>query len=190
MGVDDSSQVYRPAEDTWLLIDCLSKATYRGLVVEVGSGSGVVSRFIAERGFEVLAIDISEAAARSTRLNCSQLLGRVHIIVGDRLKALRPSVKIGLIASNPPYLPKENTSDTATEGGESGAEFTIDLIDEAEEFMATGARLVLIASTLGDVEAVTRHAEAKGLDVMCLESRRLFFEEIRCYELRKILTHE
>ncbi len=175
--------VYRPAEDTWLLIDCLSDLVFWGVVVEVGSGSGEVSKHMAERGVEVVAIDISEAAARSTLKNCSHLLNRVHVIVGDRLKALRPSSKISLIASNPPYLPSENTSDITTEGGQTGAEFAISLIDESEEFLEVGAKLVLIASTLGNDEAIIKHAGEKGLNLRRVSSKRLFFEEIRCYTL-------
>ncbi len=167
------------------MVDCLSDLTFEGVVVEVGSGSGVVSKHIAERGFEVIAIDISEAAARSTLENCSRLLSRVHVIVGDKLKALRPSSKISLIASNPPYLPSENTSDITTEGGQTGAEFAISLIDEAGDFLAAGAKLVLIASTLGNDEAITKHAGEKGLNLRLVASKHLFFEEIRCYMLWK-----
>ncbi|GBC70962.1 Release factor glutamine methyltransferase [Candidatus Calditenuaceae archaeon HR02] len=177
--------VYQPAEDTWLLIDCISGLTFGGVVVEVGSGSGVVSRHIAERGVEVVAIEISEAAARSTLENCSHLPSLVHVIVGDKLSPLRPSSRISLIASNPPYLPSENTSDITTEGGQTGAEFAISLIDGSEEFLEAGAKLVLITSTLGNVEAITRHATAKGLSLRHIASKRLFFEEIRCYELWK-----
>lgn len=177
--------VYQPAEDTWLLVDCLSELTFEGVVVEVGSGSGAVSSHIAERGVEVVAIDISEAAARSTLANCSHLLNRVHVIVGDKLSPLRPSSRISLIASNPPYLPSENTSDITTEGGQTGAEFAISLIDESEEFLDKGAKLVLIASTLGNDEAITRHAAEKGLNLRRIASKRLFFEEITCYTLWK-----
>lgn len=177
--------VYQPAEDTWLLIDCLSGIEMDGWVVEVGCGSGEVSRSIIERGVEVVAIDVSEAAARRTRQNCSRLAERLHVIVGDRLKAIRPSKKISLIASNPPYLPSEDLADDAIEAGPTGAEFAISLIDEAESFMSAGAKMALIASTLGNIEAITEYAESKGLKTKLLASRHLFFEEIRCYEITK-----
>ncbi|MCS7145274.1 MAG: methyltransferase [Nitrososphaerota archaeon] len=177
--------VYQPAEDTWLLIDCLSSLTGGGLVVEVGCGSGEVSRNLAERGVEVVAIDISQAATKATRQNCLNLLDHTHIVVGDKLKALRPSGKIRLIVSNPPYLPSEDTADVATEAGPTGAEFAISLIDDAEQLMEMGSRLVLIASTLGNAEAIVEYAEKRGLIVRCVASRRLFFEEIRCYEVWK-----
>ncbi|MEM4298473.1 MAG: hypothetical protein QW815_08920, partial [Nitrososphaerota archaeon] len=107
----------------------------------------------------------------------------VHVIVGDKLKALRPSRKIGLIASNPPYLPSEDTSDITTEGGQTGVEFAISLIDESEELLRMGAKLVIIASTLGNAEAIAKHADERGLNISLIASRHLFFEEIRCYML-------
>ncbi|MEM4591052.1 MAG: methyltransferase [Nitrososphaerota archaeon] len=177
--------VYQPAEDTWLLIDCVSQTQLSGLVVEVGSGSGEVSRFLAEKGAEVVAIDISYAAAEATRSRCGPFLSRVHVVLGDKLSALRPSERITLIVSNPPYLPSEGITDRAIYSAPTGAEFIKDLIEESTPFLEKKAKLLTIASTLSSPEAITEYAADKALQVTRKSSRRLFFEEITCYELSK-----
>jgi len=180
MGVDE---VYRPADDTWLLIASLQGIVDGGLVVEVGCGRGEVSKFLAESGCEVIAIDVSEAAARSAREACASHLGRVHLVVGDKVRVIRPSGRIRLVASNPPYLPSGDDPDPAIDGGPTGAEFSISLIDDAFPLIEQGARIVLVSSTLGNAEAVERYAGARGLRARILSSKKLFFEELRCYEI-------
>lgn len=177
--------VYQPSEDSWLLIDCLSMAVATGLVVEVGCGSGVVTQLLAERGAEVIAVDISDAAVNETKSRCRLHLSCVHLLRGDALKALHPSKKVSLIVTNPPYLPSEEITDIAIFAGPTGAEFIKDLIDESRQFIEKGSKLVFIASTLSNIETIIEHAARSGLRIRKLSSRRLFFEEIGCYEVRK-----
>ncbi|KAF6385179.1 N-6 adenine-specific DNA methyltransferase 1 [Rhinolophus ferrumequinum] len=131
------SDVYEPAEDTFLLLDALeaAMAELKGVEIclEVGSGSGVVSAFLASMiGPQALYIctDINPKAAACTleTARCN----KVHIqpIVTDLVKGLLPRLKekVDLLVFNPPYVvtpPEEVGShgiEAAWAGGRKGRE--------------------------------------------------------------------
>ncbi|KAI5185262.1 release factor glutamine methyltransferase [Nematocida homosporus] len=103
--------VYPPDEDTFLLEDAIMKdlaahSTPPKIIVEVGSGSGYISRVLAQHfptSF-VLATDINPYATTQTQTtllpysNASAL--RTSIIAG-----IKPSIDLAIF--NPPYLPSE-----------------------------------------------------------------------------------
>ncbi len=180
-GLGAGERVYEASEDTWLLEDSLLKLDWSGLAVDVGCGGGYITLTLLKRGCEVVALDISEEAARATASRSAQSASRLHAIVCDKLAALRPTGRISVIACNPPYLPSEEPADRAVDGGPSGAEFSLELISQARPFLDRGARLVLITSTLSGEDAVLESCKKMGLRVEMLGSRRLFFEELRSY---------
>ena len=49
--------VYEPAEDSWLMVEHLPPL--KGLVLEIGCGTGIISINLAKRGNQVTAIDLS-----------------------------------------------------------------------------------------------------------------------------------
>ena len=140
------SRVYEPAEDSFLLLDTLSSPSETAflqqrfgrpshddedskghrlpppLVVEVGTGSGVVVSFVhaqaqpifGTRGVLTLGVDVNafacgataETAARAGADNPSThglFLGAVR---GDLLAPLRPG-SVDVLVFNPPYVPTD-----------------------------------------------------------------------------------
>ncbi|XP_066226503.1 methyltransferase N6AMT1 isoform X2 [Saccopteryx leptura] len=131
------SDVYEPAEDTFLLLDALEAAVAElprvEICLEVGSGSGVVSTFLASMiGPQALYMctDINPEAAACTleTARCN----RVHIqpVITDLVKGLLPRLKekVDLLVFNPPYVvtpPEEVGShgiQAAWAGGRNGRE--------------------------------------------------------------------
>uniref|UniRef100_F6YDD7 Methyltransferase HEMK2 n=2 Tax=Equus TaxID=9789 RepID=F6YDD7_HORSE len=131
------SDVYEPAEDTFLLLDALEAAAaeFTGVEIclEVGSGSGVVSAFLASMiGPQALYMctDINPEAAACTleTARCNS----VHIqpVITDLVKGLLPRLKgnVDLLVFNPPYVvtpPEEVGShgiEAAWAGGRNGRE--------------------------------------------------------------------
>jgi len=179
-------RVYEASEDTWLLEDSLLKLDWIGLAVDVGCGGGYVTLKLLKRGCEVVATDISEWAARVTASRSSQSASRLHVIVCDKLTALRPTRRVAVIACNPPYLPAEGPADWSVDGGQTGAEFSTQLISQARPFLDMGARLVLVTSSLGGEHAILEACEKMGLRTIMLDHRRLFFEELHCYLVERL----
>ena len=59
--------VYEPAEDSWLMSRHIPK--FKGSVLEIGCGSGIISIHLAQRGNQVTAIDINPKAVEATKFN-------------------------------------------------------------------------------------------------------------------------
>ncbi|EKG10655.1 DNA methylase N-6 adenine-specific conserved site [Macrophomina phaseolina MS6] len=134
-------RVYEPAEDSFLLLDTLSAAPEQQflarrfgqarapLVVEVGSGSGVVLAFVARNATAILgrpealalAVDISAFACRATAQTLCTALADEHAsrdtlfldaINSDLASALRPG-SVDILIFNPPYVPTPALPDLA-----------------------------------------------------------------------------
>ncbi|KAM4788356.1 methyltransferase N6AMT1 isoform 3-T4 [Cyanocitta cristata] len=132
--------VYEPAEDTFLLLDALERdaGSLREarveICLEIGSGSGVVSTFLASSilGPSALYIctDINPMAAYCTQETA--LLNNVHLqpVITDLVKGLSPRLngKVDLLLFNPPYVvtPSEEVKSRGIEaswaGGKQGRE--------------------------------------------------------------------
>ncbi|XP_078214557.1 methyltransferase HEMK2 isoform X5 [Callithrix jacchus] len=123
VGRGTFSDVYEPAEDTFLLLDVLEAAAAElagvEICLEVGAGSGVVSAFLASMiGPQALYMctDVNPEAAACT-LETARCNG-VHIqpVITDLVKGLLPRLKekVDLLVFNPPYVvtPSEEVKHT------------------------------------------------------------------------------
>ena len=62
--------VYDPGEDSFLLVEAaLKEARPEDKVLEVGTGSGIVSLFVEDVAASVVATDINPSACKNARLN-------------------------------------------------------------------------------------------------------------------------
>lgn len=133
-------------------------------VVDVGTGSGALAIVLARHlgQAQVIATDISANALRVAAANVDAygLRERITLLRGDLLAPL--SGPIGLIVSNPPYVPQERLPTLpddvrlyepvqALDGGAGGLALIERLLRQAEERLATpGLLTVEIDATQGD----------------------------------------
>jgi release factor glutamine methyltransferase len=112
--------VYDPAEDSFLLLDTLELEDWTtinpSLVLEVGSGSGVVSAFLSSLigpskacmflflFLVYLCTDINEMATRATKLTSKLNNSNLEPIVCDFFSALRVPHAVDILVFNPPYV--------------------------------------------------------------------------------------
>ncbi|XP_020851694.1 methyltransferase HEMK2 isoform X1 [Phascolarctos cinereus] len=137
VGQGAFQEVYEPAEDTFLLLDALEAQAEElmgiEICLEIGSGSGIVSAFLASIiGPQALYMctDINPKAADCTLETA--LCNKVHIqpIITDLAKGLLPRLfkKVDLLVFNPPYVvtPSEEVGshgiEAAWAGGRNGRE--------------------------------------------------------------------
>jgi 16S rRNA (guanine1207-N2)-methyltransferase len=124
-------------EGTALLLETLEqklpKKTQR--ILDVGCGDGIISAWLAQRGHEVTAVDISEFALEATRktLEANQLTGRV--LASDVYQAL-DNERFDFIISNPPFHQERDIH-----YGAAGR-----LIRSAPSHLNRGGQLVLVAN--------------------------------------------
>lgn len=135
-------QVYEPAEDTFLMLDCLeeSLAGSLGLCVEIGSGSGCISAFLAKHyNIHMIAIDINPIACKTTLETAAFNHTNVDSLRGDLLHCIRDGV-VDLIVFNPPYVVTSsdeiggNGIEAAWAGGIDGREVIDRFLQNANVF--------------------------------------------------------
>ncbi|KQT31086.1 tRNA (adenine-N6)-methyltransferase [Chryseobacterium sp. Leaf405] len=104
--IQQSKDVFRVGTDG-VLLGALATVNGFSKVLEVGTGTGLISLMLAQRNSDAafLGIDINEEAVNFTQLNFqnSPFSTRLHNIYQD-FKEFKTEDKFDLIVSNPPYF--------------------------------------------------------------------------------------
>ena len=179
--------VYKPAEDTFLLLDNL-KVRPGETVLEVGCGNGIVSLTAAQHTNRVVATDINPSAVEAVKRNAklNRLEGKVEARVGLLFKPVAGE-RFDLIIFNPPYLPQEPKEkigrlELAWSGGPTGREVSNMFIENVRTVLKEGGRVLLIQSSVSAGEKTIEHLKRKGFSVRVLDKRKLDFETLLCIE--------
>ncbi|XP_008323103.1 methyltransferase N6AMT1 [Cynoglossus semilaevis] len=179
-GRGDFQDVYEPAEDSFLLIDALEKDAQKlqqlspSVCVEVGSGSGVVSAFLASVvGTSALYIctDVNPAAARCTEMTASCNKVSLQPVVTDLVECLLPQLngKVDVLLFNPPYVvtpSKEVCSrgiEAAWAGGKRGREVMDRFLPLVSQLLSSRGLFYLITIAENDPEEIIRLLGIHGL---------------------------
>jgi len=130
-------------------------------ILEVGTGSGIISCLLAELLPEaaITATDISDEALEIARKNCASLKldGRIEFMKSDLFSALEKrkyKSYFQVIISNPPYISEEEypylqreivcfEPPNALIGGETGIEFTKKLLEEGCFFLSKNGCFII-----------------------------------------------
>lgn len=188
-GRGDFREVYEPAEDSFLLIDALEKDADRlqrmspCVCLEVGSGSGVVSAFLASVvGPSALYIctDVNPAAAQCTAETASCNRVSLQPVITDLADSLLPQLcgKVDILLFNPPYVvtPSEEVGSTGIEaawaGGERGREVTDRFLPAVVQLLSDKGLFYLITIAENDPEEIIHLLSQSGLKgELCLSTR-------------------
>jgi release factor glutamine methyltransferase len=182
----DPDQVYPVREDTLLLLEAaLEEVRPPDRVLDLGTGSGYIARYLVGKAALIIATDVNPHACRIA----SSEGGGVGVARADLTAGLRGH--FDLILFNPPYLPTkpgERINDwleKALDGGENGREVIRRLIPDLPRVLAPGGRLLLIISEVtgvGEVLAllqdvgfssrVVRRNQVEGEDLLVVKAER------------------
>ena len=155
-------------------------------MLEVGCGSGFISRELALRVRSLLATDINPHAIRATKAK------GIEAVRADLFQGIRG--KFDLILFNPPYLPtkaeERNTQwiNYALDGGECGRETIDRFLKCLPDHLCPGGRALLLVSSLTGPKEVHDMASDAGLTVKTVANVGCFFE--RLYVLRLEVAHK
>ncbi|MDO9522639.1 MAG: class I SAM-dependent methyltransferase [Methanocorpusculum sp.] len=158
----DTTQIYFPSEDTYLLIKAaLAEVKPNDRVLEIGTGSGAVAKSVTEITPQVLAVEINPHAAQY-----AHEVNGIEVIRGDLFKPV--CGEFDLILFNAPYLPTtpeergDDWLEYALDGGPSGREVVERFLHEAPPHLSTFGRILLLISSLTGIDEVLKlcHAEA------------------------------
>ena len=152
-------EVYEPAEDTFLLLNAIN-IKKNNLVLEIGTGCGIIALECARRGAEVVCTDSNpyavEIAQRNFKENQLMLKGRIEFRKGSLFSVLKNNEKFDIIIFNPPYLPTKSDEriggwfDVATNGGIDGLKIIEQFLNGVKKHLSKNGHAYFVFSSLSN----------------------------------------
>ncbi len=186
-----SKDVYEPAEDTFLLAENLT-VNKDDVVLDMGTGCGILGILAAKKAKKVIAVDSNPHAVRCAKINAkvNKVADKMDIRLGDLFQPIKQDERFTLILFNAPYLPsgpeEEKTwMGRAWAGGPRGRQLIDRFIAEALHYLSENGRILLVQSSLSDVEETLNKLRETELEARILAEKRFMFETIVLIEARK-----
>lgn len=193
--------VYDPAADSFLLAENVD-VNANEKVLEIGSGSGYVSIFLAKKYpmAEYFCVDINFDAAKITRENGKRNDVQLHVICSDLFSTLKQKKKsvdntplcapypyFDVILFNSPYLPvqEDGLLAKAWSGGKGGLEIIRDFIVNLPAVLKRTGRCYLVVSSFTNITKLKKIVQKVGNNLKLSEIDRvkLVGEKIFLYKL-------
>lgn len=179
-----SKNVYEPAEDTYLLAESLV-VNQDDVVLDVGTGCGILGVLVAKKAKRVVALDLNPHAVRCAQMNAERnsVADKMDTRLGNLFEPVMDDEKFNMIIFNTPYLPSKKSEqkawiDRAWAGGPSGREIIDQFISQAPQYLAEKGRIVMVQSTLSNVHETVRKLEEEGLVATIVAEKKVAFETI------------
>lgn len=183
--------VYEPAEDTFLLAERLA-VTEDDVVLEVGTGCGILAVLAAEKAKRVVAVDVNpyaiECAIKNAQTNSVE--DKIEFRRGDLFEPIKQNESLNVIVFNSPYLPSEPDEEKswigkAWAGGPDGRQVIDRFIADAPNFLADDGKIQLVQSSLSDVDKTIRMFNERNLQAKVAAQVKFAFESIVLVEAKR-----
>jgi release factor glutamine methyltransferase len=183
--------VYEPAEDSFLFAENLD-VEKGAQVLDVGTGCGILGILAAEKAAMVLAVDLNPYAICCAKENSAlnKVNSKMAFMQADLLTAFDENARFDLILFNAPYLPAaEHEAETwigrSWAGGVNGRQVIDRFISQAQPHLKTAGQVLLMQSTLANVEETIRKFGEHKLKARVRAERKLpFFETLALIEAK------
>lgn len=180
--------VFHPGlfSSTLLLLEYIEAKISAGeTLLEVGSGSGLISVVAAKSGLDVTAIDISKTAIENTIANASENNVSIKVVQSDLFSNLS-SQTFDWVIINPPYYARnpENDADRAWYCGEDFKYFK-DLFKQLPNFIGVQSKVVMVLTLECNLTEIFRIAREAGCEFSLIAEKKAFFDgKDMLYQLR------
>jgi release factor glutamine methyltransferase len=190
LELETHPDVYRPAEDTALLLKALAALDVGpgDLACDVGTGTGAAGLAMARRGARVIGVDVNPRAVRLARANAARnAIAGFEAVQGSLLAGLKGP--FDLVTFNPPYLPVEGEMPgdlaKAWEGGPGGIAWARLFLAGLHRTLAPGGRAVVLMSSLGARGAFDALVAERGLEAEVVATEPLAFETLEALRVQR-----
>jgi HemK-related putative methylase len=180
--------IYKPREDSLLLQKYVKKYA-KGLVLDIGTGSGIQAITAAKRKNvkKVIALDIQQEVidyCNEKIKNNKIVFLRSDLFSDLELKITRQ--KFDTIIFNPPYLPEDaRLRDLTIDGGKKGYEILGRFLNEVNNYLKPEGIVLIVFSSLTNKEIINRMILNNLLRYKELEKYHIFFEDLYVYLIKK-----
>ena len=189
--IETDDLVYIPSDDTFLLAENLEIKKGQS-VLEIGTGSGLVSMYASLLTDDVTATDINynalELAEKNFKLNN---INTIKLEFGDLFEPVKDK-KFDVILFNTPYLPTDSDDiinddlNYAFDGGLDGRKVIDRFINQVSNHLNDKGIVQIIQSSLSDNDRTLDMFDRNGFVAEIAESEKFFFEEIVLINAYKI----
>lgn len=183
--------VYEPAEDTFLVADKISVTNYN-VVLDVGTGCGILAILAAKKAKKVVGVDINPYAIKFANKNAetNRVSERIDFRLGDLFDPIGKSERFDLILFNSPYLPSEIDEEKswigkAWAGGSNGRKVINRFIENVPNFITTNGKILLVQSSLSDVNRTLEMFDEINLKAKVVAQIKFPFEMIVLIEAER-----
>jgi release factor glutamine methyltransferase len=186
-----------------------------GLVLDMGTGSGIQALTASEKADLVIALDIDKKVIKHCEKNINKenikfFKSNIFQIfednfffydkIEDELKIYKKKIcdkekmlilnkkqiKFDLIIFNPPYLPQElKKRDIRLEGGKKGYEVIEKFLNKVYNYLKKDGNILLLFSSFTGKKKVNNLILKNKLKFIELEKKHIFFEDLYVYYICK-----
>lgn len=182
--------VYEPREDSFLLSDNALDYTEQGFrVLEVGTGTGLLSLIVADKAKEVVGVDLNPQAVELSKRNADlNEIKNVEFKKSDLFENVNGI--FDLIIFNPPYLPSSEDGSRLPgreqwSGGEDGREIIRRFSSEARGYLKDTGKILVVVSSLTGLDEVKELFKDRGYTVETVNEKKLSWETLYLLEIEK-----
>jgi HemK-related putative methylase len=174
----EGSVAYEPREDTFLMLEPLAGLRLQGLrVLDVGTGSGILAAYCANKRADVTASDLDAGAIEELK----SLAGRL----GITLKLISCDL-FSKIDGHFDIIVFHEFDDRTVDGGKHGTVVINRFLDQLGPHLAEDGFGLILTSSLNDPEQL--EMSHPDLSFETLRQQSLFFETLYVLKVRKKRT--
>ena len=189
---DVYEDVYEPADDSFLFADNL-EVQAGDVVLDLGTGSGILAVLAAKRAKNLVAVDVNPYAIRCAKENArrNQMMGKISFLQSDLFSSFTAGTLFDVVLFNAPYLPSEKSEEVtwiglSWAGGPSGREVVDRFIAEVPSHLKLKGRVLLMQSTLTGVQETLSKFGAVNFTASVKVAQKLpFFETLTLIEAKR-----
>ncbi len=179
---------YEPKEDSYLILEQVRRFS-KGIVLDMGTGSGILAIEAARKAKLVFGVDINKKSLGAAEQNAHEV-GNIKFVYSDLFSYFKKSpVLFDLIIFNPPYLPKmegeEKQVARAVAGGKHGYETLARFFDDAGDFLKPDGKILILFSSITQRDKIHEILEEHGFNFHKLSEKEIPNETLYVYLCEK-----
>ncbi|MBS3073199.1 methyltransferase [Candidatus Pacearchaeota archaeon] len=176
-------KIYKPREDSFLLLNEILKQKKVENALDMGTGSGILALELAKISKKVIAVDINKESIKEfNKIIKKNKISNIKTINSDLFSKVFG--KFDLMVFNPPYIPtkKGKIEFIDLDGGKNGTEIIKRFLKGAEEHLTKEGRILLLTTSLN--KNIGGLFKKYGYYYKKLSEKKIFFEKLFVWELK------